>query len=342
MVTTMFNPKSAAAIIVFLSIVSFSQAQEKIAGITLVAPPREYDQDPMMELKQVNANWVALVPYGFTPQGSAEVKFGSDKQWWGERIEGIEKSIDLARKNGLKVMLKPQVWIRGGWVGDMDFDNEADWKVWEDSYRAYILSLVNISEKHKIDLFCIGTEYRISAVKREAFWRGLIKEIRQTYKGKLTYSANWDAYEKIPFWDALDYVGISAYFPLTDMDTPPALYLSYKWRKVKKSLRKFYEKNNRQILFTEYGYLAVDGAAGKTWELEKEMHTLPVNEQAQANGYEALIGAFGEEDFWAGGFLWKWFPKGYHRQERAMMDYTPQGKKAQQILAKEYAKLSAQ
>lgn len=312
--------------------------QGKISGVTVVSPPSPFEKDPYPAVQKIHPNWVSLVPYGMTPKGQPQVNFGSNQYWWGEGSEGITESIELAKKNGLKIMLKPQIWIRGGWVGDMDFDNESDWLTWEKDYRAYIMSFVNIAIQNDVELICVGTEFRLSVQKREAFWRSLIKDIREIYTGQLTYSSNWDSYQKVPIWDVLDFVGISAYFPLSDMDTPPTMLLTYRWRKHVKQLRKFSEKHDRPILFTEYGYLSVDGAAGKTWELEKKVHSLNINEQAQANGYEALFTSFWNEDFWAGGFLWKWFPNGQGHEGYPERDYTPQNKIAESVLKNWYGK----
>ncbi len=332
------NRKLKAAVLLFFLCVGNISAQNKIGGITMVSPPRAFSSDPMAEISHTNANWVALVPFGFSRKGQPEVNFGSTHQWWGERIEGVTESLKLAKKNGLKVMLKPQVWIPEGWVGEMDFDTETDWIKWEESYRSYIMTFVKLASAHDVEMICIGTEYRISILKREKYWRKLIEDIRTSYTGKLTYSSNWDSYEKVPFWDALDYIGISAYFPLSDVDTPPTLLLSYRWNKHVKRLEKISEKLQKKILFTEYGYLSVDGAAGKTWELEKQVKSLNINEQAQANGYEALFSAFWHKDFWAGGFLWKWFPEGSGHEGYPERDYTPQNKKASKILNLWYAK----
>ena len=327
-------------VLVFLCLITALPAtcQEKIGGVTLVAPPRPFNTDPMIELKSVNANWVALVPYGFSRQGEANVRFGSSRQWWGERVDGIRASIQKAKDNGLKIMLKPQVWIPRSWVGEMDFESEDDWLTWEQSYRQYIMTFVQIAVEFDVDMFCVGTEYRIAVEKREKYWRTLISDIRDVYKGKLTYSSNWDSYNKVPFWDDLDYVGISAYFPLSEMDTPPTLLLSYKWNKYVRKLRRFSDQLKKQILFTEYGYLSVDGAAGKTWELEKVVRSLDINEVAQANGYDALLGAFWNKSFWAGGFLWKWFPEGSGHEGYPERDYTPQNKKASKALSEWYGK----
>ena len=50
----------------------------------------------------------------------------------------------------------------------------------------------------------------------EEEWRALIAEVRQHTDAPLTYAANWTDYRQVPFWDALDIIGIQAYFPLTD------------------------------------------------------------------------------------------------------------------------------
>ena len=50
----------------------------------------------------------------------------------------------------------------------------------------------------------------------ETEWRKLIARVRQHYRGPLTYAANFDQYNTVGFWDALDVVGVNAYFPLRD------------------------------------------------------------------------------------------------------------------------------
>lgn len=334
------NLKPLVTFLLFCIATLTGYTQEKIGGITLVSPPREHTTNPMDELMKVNTSWVALVPYGFSRNGQPEVLFGSDRQWWGERVEGIARTIELAHEKNIKVMIKPQVWIRGGWVGEVDFETEEEWKKWEDTYRQYIMTFVDLAIKYDVDMLCVGTEYQIAVKKREAFWRTLIEDIRKVYDGRLVYSSNWDSYDDVPFWDQLDFVGISAYFPLSDMSTPMSMYLSFKWRSIVSKLKKYSKKVDRKILFTEYGYLSVDGAAGKTWELEKQVRELDINEKAQANALEALYSSFWEEEFWAGGFLWKWFPNGHGHEGYPERDYTPQGKIAESVVKNWYSKAS--
>ncbi len=336
-----FSPikKLATTTAMILLLISGLSAQSKIAGVTLVAPSREFSNNPMTDIARINATWVALTPFAFIRPDSPEIIFETDRQWWGERKEGLLASIKFARESGLKIMLKPHLWSRTTWVGDLDYATEAEWNAWEQSYRDYIFSFIRLAEMTEVDLLCIGTELRISAIKREQFWRQLIRDIRQQYRGKITYCANWDDFEKIPFWDQLDYAGISAYFPLTEVKTPSVSLLTYKWRDIVKRLRNFHKKQGIKVLFTEYGYLAADGAAGKNWELEKRLNVTPLNETAQANAYDALLSVFSKEEWWAGGFLWKWFTDADMLSERQARDYTPQKRKALDIISSHYSKL---
>ncbi len=322
---------------------SYSFAQEnqhKFSGITMVAPPSPIDQTSLGKIASVNAAWVCLVPYGFIREGGTDVRYNLNFQWWGEKEEGIVESIRLAKSEGLKVMLKPQIYMHGKWIGDLAYTNEKDWLAFEKSYKAFIMHWSDIAEKENVELFCVGTEIKLSAQQREAYWRELIEEVKADYCGLLCYSSNWDAYEQVPFWDALDFVGVSAYFPLSEKKTPNVKQLKNAWSGHLEELKRFSELKNKQILFTEYGYLTVDGCAGKTWELEKKIQSLAKNEQAQANAIEALLAKFSEEAFWAGGFLWKWFPDGMGHEGYPDKDYDPQGKKAENVLKEWYGKMN--
>lgn len=336
------NRLSVLSLLLCLSIIGCSQkttpsVSSKIDGLTMVAPPKPFDSDPMLEIEEVAAGWIALVPFGFTRSGESTVRFGGNQQWWGERVEGVENCIKRAHKAGVKVMIKPQVYMHNDWVGDMDFDTEIEWKEWEESYRDYIITFAQLASKYNTEIFCVGTEFKIAAQKRESFWRSLIAEIRIFYDGDITYSSNWDGYQSIPFWDDLDYIGLSAYFPLSEERTPSVDLLVKKWKETHKELKQISRREGKPILFTEYGYMSVDKCAWRAWEIEKERHKLPINEQAQANALEALYTVFWNEPWWAGGFLWKWFPNGMGHEGYFDKDYTPQGKIATKTVSKWYS-----
>lgn len=310
-----------------------------IKGLSLVAPPDPFDKNPMPKIQQVNAEWIAIIPYAFSKPGNTNIIFNVDGQWWGERPEGIKKTIRLAKQAGLKVMLKPQLWVPGSWTGGIDFEKEEDWQAWEKSYEEYLMFHINLSQSLDVDMICIGTEIKASEVKREKFWRNLILNIRKEYKGRLTYAANWDSYNNLPFWDALDYIGVDAYFPLDESKNPDPKVLKKKWKPIHKDFLKLYSKFKKPIIFTEFGYLSVDGCAGKTWELEKKTASLPNNEKAQADALAALFEFFEKQPYWEGGFLWKWYPKLGVYQDHGNNGHTPQGKMAEKTLKEWYGKM---
>lgn len=296
-------------------------------GVSFVSPPNEFEGDLLAPIpKRVNANWVAISPFGFSRVGQPEVHYNSSRQWWGERPEGIRHTIKNAHEQGLKVMLKPQVWIPGGWVGSFDLATEAEWKTWETSYENFVLPLAQIAHEQEAELFCIGTEYKIAARERPQFWRNLVTKIRAIYCGELTYASNWDNFEQVTFWHDLNYMGIDSYFPLIPDKTPAVSDLVKAWKTPLAKIEAQQKKYNIPVLFTEYGYLCVDGTGWRHWENEKNIEQLSPNPTAQKNAFEALYRTFWNKDWFAGGFIWKWFLNPHHSDEPYGKGYDPQGK----------------
>lgn len=320
------------AFIAFLLFNLFDISGQKIGGITVVAPPEKVDQSAFDRVVATNANWISLVPYGYHKKNETDVRYNLNWQWWGERKDGIVDCIKHAKSVGLKIMLKPQVYIPGSWVGDMDFKDEEQWQKWEASYSEFINYFLDIAIEHNVDMICIGTEYKISIVKREKFWRDLISSARLKFKGQIVYSSNWDNYDNVPFWDLLDYIGISGYFPLSDVTTPKIAHLKRKWVPIVNKLETYSKDVSKRILFTEYGYLTIDKCAYRAWELEKVIKNSSINQNAQANAFAALYSSFVDKSWWAGGFIWKWFPDGMGHEGYPEKDYDPQDKKAEEVI----------
>jgi hypothetical protein len=87
-------------------------------GVNIEAPSKPYDSSAFITIKNTHSNWVALIPYAFTSIESADVFFDNERQWWGERSEGIIASVKMAHDQGLQVMIKPHLWVKKqGWAG---------------------------------------------------------------------------------------------------------------------------------------------------------------------------------------------------------------------------------
>lgn len=315
----------------------------KITGVNLEMPSREIDSSRMLQVQSAGASWVSMIPYAITRSGGAEVEYHHNGHWWGESVEGTKKCIQMARSGGFKVMLKPHVWvIDDGWPGKFDAGTEERWKLWETSYRTYILEFAALAAEEEVELFCIGTEYRIAVVKRPEFWRKLIAEVREIYKGKITYAANWDNYERVTFWSELDYVGIDAYFPLSKSKEPTLKELKAKWNELSEQLGAFSDKVSKSIVFTEYGVRSMDHAnAGRWGDYDK----VKPNMRNQKVYYQSFFETIWQKDWMGGGFFWKWRlldidgrPIGGEKDD----DYTPQGKPALHTISDWYCRSSGQ
>lgn len=311
------------------------QMEDKINGASLVNPHSPIEADALNSVKRINAAWVAIIPYGFSRQNEPDVHFNHERQWWGERVDGTAVMVNMAHDNGLKVMMKPHVWMGRGWIGDFDLDSEQKWQDWERSYEEYIMTYAKLSDSLDVALFCIGTEYKIAATKRPEFWKSLISKVRKVYSGKLTYASNWDNYDQIMFWKELDYIGIDAYFPLLDESDPEPNAIESAWIPIRDRLKDWSEKHERPILFTEYGYQSVNGSAGRHWELSKSTEDL--NLPLQARAYECMYRMFWNEGWCAGGFLWKWHLSAGAGGE-SNPHFTPQGKPVESVIKSWYSK----
>lgn len=307
----------------------------KFNGVSLVSPPRPVNVEAVNTVKTIAAGWVAIIPYAFSRQNEPTVYFDEDRQWWGERTEGARELISMSGQCGQQVMLKPHIWLGREWIGDFNLDSDEKWQAWRKSYEDYILNYAQVAQEMCVPLFCIGTEIKISAINDPGYWRDLIAKVRSVYGGKLTYAANWDSYDKISFWGDLDYIGIDAYFPLVHEPHPDPAEIEKAWVQIKDKMKGLSAEVGRPVLFTEYGYQSVNGAAGNHWEVNKSLENL--NMELQAMAYECMFKMLWEEEWFAGGFLWKW-----HLRDAigGLRDphFTPQGKPAEEVIKKWYAR----
>lgn len=310
----------------------------KIGGVSVVSPPSRVDNRWVDPVKHINADWVAVLPYAFSYVNNPRVSFNLDRQWWGERFEGMREIIRHAKQKGLKVMLKPMVWVSGSWPGDFQMGSEAKWKEWELEYAKYIASTARIAQQEGVDMFCVGTEFKIAARERERYWRALIDRVRSVYDGPVTYAANWDNFSRVPFWDKVDYIGVDAYFPLSERKTPSVNELKQKWAAPRRGLEHLHKVYDKPILFTEFGYRSIDACTWKQWELEKFRYTDRVNLQGQVNAYKAFFESFWKESWFAGVFLWQWYTNDQRAGGTGNSDYTVQNKPAEKLIADWFGK----
>lgn len=320
----------------FLQLSCASQMTQKINGVSFVASREKVAQEHVDQLLQVNANHAAVMPFGFIRDiNSPEIIHNTDRQWFGETRQGAKQYIELLKRNGVDIMIKPQIWIwKGEFTGTLKMRTENDWKALESSYDDFILTYARLAEETKAPLFCIGTELEQFVKNRPQYWQRLIKKIRAVYTGKLTYAANWDEYPRTTFWENLDFIGIDAYFPLSDARTPSVEQLQEGWQPWKEKIEALSKAKDKPVLFTEFGYRSMDFTAKKPWLVDQNDDN--VNLEAQVNAKKAIFAEFWTEDWFAGGYVWKWFIN--HQKSGGEKDnrFTPQNKPAQKVISDVY------
>ncbi len=326
----------------FILLFSVNVVAQEIEGVNVMPAYQSVDESYTKPILDINANWISLVIYQYGKYDTKyypEFGYETKDQKWGETMEGIEEMIVNAKKNNLKVMLKPSVWFPSyGWPGDFLLENEAEWLIWEQQFNKYIVCLAELAEKHSVELFCIATEMKKTLELRPKFWTNLIKDVRAVYAGKLTYAANWDNFDKVKFWDKLDYIGIDAYFPLSQNATPDVEELKTLWKEPYKLISSYQKKIKKPVIFTEYGYRSIDCATWQQWEFENLKNKSSANHQAQRNGYQAIFETFWGVDWFEGGFLWNWSPYDEVAGGPNNDGYTPQNKPTETYIGQWYAK----
>ncbi len=312
----------------------FVRSQSKINGISFVASNSEIKNNAIEPIIKINANWVTLMPFAFLKNISdSKIIYDNSRQWWGERKIGIQKTAEYFHNKNIKIMIKPQIWIPNGFTGHIKMNSETDWITLENDYEKFILDYAKIAETTNSEMFCIGTELNVFVTTRSDFWSQLIKKIRVIYTGKITYAENWDTFEKVPFLSSLDYIGIDAYFPLSNEKTPDIKKLTLAWKPIKSRIKNLSKKFDKKIIFTEFGYQSKDFTANEPWEHSKKNY---VNLVAQQNALAVILASFWKEKWFEGGFLWKWYDN--HEQAGGLFDtdYTIQNKPSELILTKFY------
>ena len=296
-------------VIAWLLVVGWALAAD-IRGMTVSTPTWgwEWGSDAMASsltvLDEHGVNWVSIHPYarirGDGTVSARPIDPENPPDW-------LVRPIHEAHARGMKVMIKPHLAYWGSpfsWRGAIAFPDPEARERFFTSYQAWMTSLAQAAAA--ADALCVGTELD-QLVDYEQPWRKVIAEVRQVYAGPLTYAANWDQVHRVPFWDALDVIGVQAYFPILEeppAEVPTEAALAEGWARVMKDLRGLSEKHGRHIVFTELGYDAAAHAPVKPWQGGRGA----LGQAMQQACTRAALRAIDSEPAVIGAFLWKWFP----------------------------------
>ncbi|GKX29977.1 hypothetical protein SH1V18_24570 [Vallitalea longa] len=278
----------------------------------------------LKERTNVNTVIIALAALQDTAQ-SIEIDYTGNHMVSDEEL--IEM-IAYAKKLGLEVILKPTVNVKDGtWRAyinffDMDAPCEPKWSDWFRSYTEYQLHYAAIAEKTKCMMIIIGCEM-VQTERREREWRKLIQDVRNEYKGLITYNTDKYQEDHVKWWDALDVISSSGYYPINDFDN--------QLDRIEQVIYKY----NKPFFFAETGCPSRKGSSYEpnNWKLVGD-----VDLQEQEEYYRVLFDKTKLRK-WINGFgLWDWSTLLYKEEEAVLDDgYNVFGKPAEKVIKENYS-----
>lgn len=281
----------------------------------------------LREIADLGADTVLISNPGYQEHAGSE-SFQLDPEVT-PSAEEWKQIFDIAHQNGLRVVLMPIILLsnpRGTeWRGVI---SPPSWDDWFEQYRKFITHFAKIAADGKVEVLMVGSEL-VSTEKYTDQWRRVIKEVRQVFPGKLSYSANWDHYKVVEFWDDLDLVGMTSYYKLSSEPNPTMETLLDAWKPLKKGILKWHETIKKPLLFTEVGWCSQEGTSIEPWNYYYKQQATPGGLEEQRRCYRAFMDTWKDTPQVGGVIWWEWnnTPGGPDD-----FNYTPRGKPAEREL----------
>jgi hypothetical protein len=282
--------------------------------------PGEWDgpgMAPLLDrLTKLGVNAVQIHPYARI-DSDGRVSFSAPRT-----APAVLQPMRWARERGMQTFLKPHLsyWGSGfSWRGEITFDTEPQWQRFFTGYRVFLLHQAELAEAAGVDLLAVGTELDLT-LHREAEWRSLIREVRGVYGGRLTYAVNWDSLDRVTFWDALDAIGLQAYWPITDTPDPSEAELAAGWQPVLTRFRDLAAEHGRPVVLAELGYAVSEAAARRPWS-DVQVGERSAGEALKLRCMRVALEMLAHEPSVEGVYLWKWFPDELEQNREFILQY---------------------
>lgn len=283
----------------------------------------------MTRMRDIGVRWIAAGPEAWMPAiDKPQIDFGKDEK-------ELRTYLRNAKSKGFEVMLLPRIespaFFRPPYPfrADIAMKTQADWDKFYANYTKMMVYYAKIAEEEGVGILVLGLEYRKSVKRDPEAWRAIAKAVRGVFKGKITYSANWyKEYEEVTFWDALDFIGVGAYFEVAPEPLSTVATMTQQWVGVKNKLWRISTQYKRPVIFTELGYTTFVDAGRYPWKWQGDRGR-PVSRQHQADCYEAFFRALLDEPWFRGFFIWRFYTYSLYVNP---WEYSPENKPAEEVL----------
>lgn len=243
----------------------------------------------------------------------------------------IVGGIRAAHTLGLRVCLKPVVNVAdGSWRAHIGFfddpvPGEPTWAEWFASYTRFILHAARIAEAEGCAMLCIGCEM-VRADAQEQHWRELVAAVREVYSGLVTYNCDKYQEDRVSWWDAVDVISSSGYYPIDA------------WDAQLDRIERVVAASGKPFFFMEAGCPSREGSASlpNDWSLPGA-----ASGAEQLRYYAEMFRAVRARPWVRGLMLWDWPARLYPEQGAVENDdYCPYGKPAAVLMAAQYREWS--
>ncbi len=223
--------------------------------------------------------------------------------------DSLRSAIIQAKSRGLRVTLKPHVDVYdGSFRGAIQPGNPAAWFA---SYRTMLIHYADLAQQTGTTMLIVGTELNSMSGYSDQ-WRSLIGDARSHCSScQLTFGASWDAYKLVTFWDALDYIGLDAYLPLSSGNPNPtvdelisAWYYSQQYygeTHFVDDVAILQQRYNKPVIIAELGYQSRQGTALTPWGNDGQ-----IDQEPQRRAYEAVYRVWSQYPWFKGVYWWDW------------------------------------
>ncbi len=279
----------------------------------------------MRLMAEHSVNWtaIAFAAYQSTAQ-STQIDFADEPTVSDDEIRW---AIREAKALGLRVCLKPVVNCTDGtWrahIGffDVDVASEPTWTQWFASYTQFIVHAARIAQEEGAEMLCVGCEM-VRADGQEGLWRELIARVRDVYSGLITYNCDKYQEDRVTWWDAVDVISSSGYYPIGS------------WSAQLDRIEAVVERVGKPFIFMEAGCPSRDTSP----ELPNDWSRPgAVDLDAQRRWYADVFDACRARSWVGGLMLWDWPAELYELSDAATNDdYCIYGKPAGDLIRREY------
>ncbi|MCP3936723.1 MAG: hypothetical protein GY708_15275 [Actinomycetia bacterium] len=283
---------------------------------------RVENAEHITQIAATGANWISFTITWYQPNTKASCPEPTIET---AHLDGLDRVTELAADAGLHVAIKAMVDVSDGtYRGELE---PADLDRWFTCYGQLMAEIADRAERSGAELIVVGTEF-ISLEQYDERWRSLIADLRERFSGSLTYSVNFTDVGSVDFWDDLDLIGVSAYWPLSEVPTTDVDALVEAWQPVAALLDTMSLRWDRPILLAELGYRSVEGATTAPWDWATGSQ--PADEEQEA-AFAAAARVWQRRDTFGGVLIWAWDDLADTDEDQAT-DYTPRGKPAESII----------